>query len=347
MVVASKPRRTSFSRPLTFYVIKGDSYYSVSDLSTATNAKEGTLHGNCQGGDFYMARHGWGPGGDIASIQYGNVAASLLAKGSVPQGVYFTIIFSRRGKFRVVNDLSLCEGLGEYDLHESFKDGLYYWADTQCPDVAGEIPLLKWFIGAPKGRPHFWCLKLDTRWGLRFHHATDLERDSGGENLPFHPDVTKFLPGGLSVTEGLTYAKWECIDTIRIDTRAKRTLKVETKRGYKKEVLSSVEHNWNVRGSVTQNLGTLTEQIFKSQLSLSTSYGGKSLDSTKEEWSEEYTESDELEFDVEPGKTQYIWQYVLGIGKKTVFFSRHRRITDSPTMPDEVPIPTTSGFLTH
>ena len=106
-------------------------------------------------------------------------------------------------------------------------------------------------------------------------------------------------------------------------------------------------HNWNVETSVTQNIGTLTESIFKTQLSLSTSYGGKSLDSTKEEWSEEYTESDELEFDVEPDKTKYIWQYVLGIGKKSVFFSRHRRITDSPTMPDEVPIPTTSGFLTH
>ena len=68
--------------------------------------------------------------------------------------------------------------------------------------------------------------------------------------------MTKFLPGGLSVTEGPTYAKW---DTIKIDTRAKRTLKVETKRGYKKEVLSSLEHNLNDETSVTQNIGTLTE----------------------------------------------------------------------------------------
>ena len=65
---------------------------------------------------------------------------------------------------------------------------------------------------------------------------------------------------------------------------------------------------------------------------------------TPEEWREEYTESDELEFDVELDKKIHLAVRAWNREEDSV---RHRRITDSPMMPDEVPIPITSGFLTH
>ncbi len=301
-----------FLRNYGFYIIKGNSYYQVSDLSTAADAKEGTLHKNCQGGDFYMAH---------------NEAHWLMgfASGGIP---CFTIIFSRQGKCRVVSDLCTDADAREFDLHESFQGGLYYWAEDQ------QTPFF--------GNPEFHCLKqVDPTWGLRVHTTGDLKSAAQGDPQPFDPDATNFLPGGLSVTVGPTHGQWHCIDSYKNDDDVPFTYnrKVTRKVGYKKEVVDSIEHNWNVTANVTKTIGMLSESLFKAQISLSGSYGGKKLDSTREEWVEEHSVEENVNVVIAPEKSVYFWQYKIGMGQKDVLSCQHKGITNSSNPPEEVPLP--------
>ncbi|KAI4894006.1 hypothetical protein NFI96_007705, partial [Prochilodus magdalenae] len=82
----------------TFYIIKGNSYRRVSDMTRDIDAVVSDLHPNCRGGDHYLSA-------------YGN----------------FYVIFQSRGVYRRTTDLSKDSGAYECTLHPNCQDGLYYW----------------------------------------------------------------------------------------------------------------------------------------------------------------------------------------------------------------------------
>ncbi len=230
-----------------------------------------------------------------------------------------------------MTDLSTDANAREFDLNESFRNGLYYWAEGQP--------------SRPFSDPSFYCLKqVDPKWGLRAHRATSLERDTDGEDLPFDLDAMKFLPGGLAARMGPAHGEWINVDSFTNNTveAVPYTIKLTKKVGYNKEVLDSIEHNWNVTAEVKKQFGTLTPSLFKAQVSLSGSYGGKKVDTTKENWSEETIAEASEEHTVLPGQSLYSWQYKLGMGHGhafDVYFSEHKQVTTSQNPPEHVPFP--------
>ncbi|XP_077095224.1 uncharacterized protein LOC143746880 [Siphateles boraxobius] len=82
-----------------FFIIKGDSYRRVSDLTTDSDAgKEYSLHPNCRGGDHYFSTYG-----------------------------KFYIIFKEKGTYRITTNMNYDSDAVEYDLHPNCRNGLYYW----------------------------------------------------------------------------------------------------------------------------------------------------------------------------------------------------------------------------
>uniref|UniRef100_A0A3B1JF58 Uncharacterized protein n=1 Tax=Astyanax mexicanus TaxID=7994 RepID=A0A3B1JF58_ASTMX len=86
-----------------FYIIKGNRYRCVSDLSKDLDSAVYDLHPKCEEGDHYLFAFG-----------------------------YFFIIFQSRGIYRRTCDLTTDENGYEFKLHPNCKDGLYYWGTKCC-----------------------------------------------------------------------------------------------------------------------------------------------------------------------------------------------------------------------
>ena len=145
------------------------------NLSTDAEATTGNLHKFCQGGDFYLA--------------FSKYWAFTI------DPVFF-ILFVEKGVYRVVSNLeTACKSKWsrydktEYDIHERCKGGLYYWAEKTI-----------W-----SGNIWFYFIKQVDQWGLQFHRTQDLTTDKNGCDFVLHPEVTKFILGGLPVTMGSTF----------------------------------------------------------------------------------------------------------------------------------------------
>ncbi|KAG7323157.1 hypothetical protein KOW79_012859 [Hemibagrus wyckioides] len=274
----------------TFYIIKGNSYRRVSDMSKDLDAEVNELHKNCQGGDNYLSAYG-----------------------------KFYIIFKDRGVYRRTTDMSKDSDAVEYPLHPNCKDGLYYWGTKQY----------SYFL-KPKGE-----------WGIQYHKTDNLNKDTYASTYSVHPDVLNFLPGGLAITQGPAFGKWELIKTISNDSETPLhwQKKITQKVGYTKSKSSSIEHNWKISMSTTYQSGILTEGISKYQFSLSAEYGGQSVNTEEESW-EEATETEEsLDLTLQPHTKMFIWQYKLGFGKKDVLFCRDLIFDDDPNPPSTIPLP--------
>ncbi|CAJ0935048.1 unnamed protein product [Ranitomeya imitator] len=88
-----------------FYIIKGDQYRHVSNLTTGADAIIYPLHPYCRGGDHYLSSFD-----------------------------YFYIIYQDRGVYRKTSNLcDDAEGI-EYPMHPNCSDGLYYFGidDYYC-----------------------------------------------------------------------------------------------------------------------------------------------------------------------------------------------------------------------
>ncbi|KAK7153530.1 hypothetical protein R3I94_007037 [Phoxinus phoxinus] len=81
-----------------FYIIKGNSYRRVTNLTTDSDAEVYSLHPNCRGGDHYLSAFG-----------------------------KFYIIFQERGTYRRTTNMNYDSEAVEYDLHPNCRNGLYYW----------------------------------------------------------------------------------------------------------------------------------------------------------------------------------------------------------------------------
>lgn len=97
--MASEFRNTNY-----FYIIKGDEYRRVTDMSRDTDAQVRSLHPKCRGGSFYFCA-------------YGNCE-------------WFYIICADRGVYRKVRNMNTDQNAVEYPIHKEFQDGLYFWGDA-------------------------------------------------------------------------------------------------------------------------------------------------------------------------------------------------------------------------
>ena len=250
--------------------------------------------------------------------------------GAYPANCFYTAtnssnfyIIRSDNSFLHVKDMSATgykEKLGGR-LHDECRGGVYYWAT--------------------KG--YFYFLKEVNNWSLGYYRTEFLFRK--GNDYPVYPPITKFLPGGLAVIMGPTFAKWKLIKTIDNmdeDTPLKFSENISLKNGYKKEVVRSIQQNWYISThEVTTEANFTTEKIvtaaFKQAFSLPREHGGCKFDCTEEDWTEEQIVKYEVAGNIPKGKCVYIWQLKLGIGegeqRQDVFFTSQVKMTYSPNPP--------------
>ena len=314
----------------THFIIKGDQFREVRDLTTDENSRTGVLHEKCRGGDFYI-----GTGRSTSS------AARLLSNQAAAAVSAFIIIFTDKRMLRVVSNLEtgkIDPQLGlqdEYPLKEGMLGGLYYWSTGIRHTETKEI------IST------FYVVKPVDKWGLEYY-CTDSLTQGSRRTASFHPSITNFLPGGLGITKGFTNGDWILIKSFMNSSSSTvegMKYEVEVTIGHNRKNLSSIEHNWSVSASVSSEVsaGFTIESIFnaavKYQFSLSVSYGGKSIQTTEEEWKEEVTTRETYDIGkFPPGRTVYIWQYKIGLGNTNILGSKHWAVTDTPAPPPTDPL---------
>ncbi|XP_061446206.1 uncharacterized protein LOC133366756 [Rhineura floridana] len=318
-----------------YYIIRADLnvYMRSTNFNKGKDLSVFNIHQACQDGDHYLAHED-----DFFYVIKGNFfrRVSNLNKdsGAIVQPLHpnccggdhylsafghFYIIYQSKKTYRKVTNLSTDGDAVEYTLHPNCRNGLYYWG----------IKNYYYFVV-----PH-------DKWGIQYFRCTDFAHNENSETFSFHNDVIPFLPGGLSITHGPAYGRWEAIKTLNNDSKTPITLKksISKKVGYSKEKMQSVENSWNISMSYTYQTGTLMEALCKQQLSLSAEYGGKSVNATKENWEEATEMTEEIELTLQPGEKVYIWQYKLGLGKDDILFCRDMKFDDDANPPTEIPLP--------
>ncbi|XP_065110020.1 uncharacterized protein [Paramisgurnus dabryanus] len=292
-----------------FYIIKGESYRRVKDLSTDADAVVKDLHPELQGGDHYMS---------INNKFFIIFQESLTIKKTYHLNRFrymwhkilsksFTIIFPESNpKLKP-------------KLNPKSRDGLYFWglSDDCC------------------------FLKPVSEWGVEYGRIINLEENGHLQMFSVHPDVVNFLPGGLSITRGPAFGRWEIIKTIRnySDATGKWGQKITTKVGYNEETIKQITNNWKIETSLSSEPTSLAALITKCQLSFSAEYGGSRVDTTQKSWNKAIEVEEELTLELKPRQCIYLWQYILGLGDEPVLFCRDLIIGDQPTPPTDVPLP--------
>ncbi|CAH2305357.1 Hypothetical predicted protein [Pelobates cultripes] len=321
-----------------------DQYYYIvrSDLGCymrSTNFNKGedlvvySLHFSCRNGDHYLAHED-----DLFYIikgtNYRRVTNMNTDEGAVVYALHpscrggdhylsafghFYIIDQSRGVYRKTTNMNTYEDGVEYTLHPNCRDGLYYFGVKN----------------------YYYFVKPHDEWGVQYYKCTDFSKDENGESFSINPTVTNFVPGGLALIRGPSFGVWECIKTITNDSQSPITWtnKINKKVGYEKEKMSSIEHNWNVSATVSAETGGLSALVVKSQFSLSTSYGGSSVNTERENWNEVTETEETISLTVKPNEKIYVWQYKLGLGKEAVLFCRDMKFDDDPKPPTENPLP--------
>ncbi|KAM4698135.1 uncharacterized protein WCC33_013736 [Rhinophrynus dorsalis] len=320
-----------------------DYYYIVrSDLNCymrSTNFNHGedihifSLHPSCRDGDHYLAH-----ADDLFYIIKGNsyrrVTNMNTDDGSVVYTLhpncqggdhylsafdYFYIIFQSRGIYRRTKNMNKDEDSEEFSLHPNCKDGLYYFGTKN----------------------YYYFVKPHDEWGVQYYRCTNFNKNEDADTYSFHPSVIDFLPGGLALTMGPTCGTWECIKTITNDsnTPVNWTKKVVKKVGFEKDRMSSIEHNWKIAVSVSVDSGELASLITKAQMSFSTEYGGKSVNTDREKWSQATEVEETFSLTLKPREKIYLWQFVLCLGKESVLHCRDTKLDDKSTPPTENPLP--------
>ena len=307
MAYLSRPAKSAHGGVQLFFVIKGDKFRRVIDLTEDTKSAIGTLHEKCRKGDFYMAA----------------------------PGPTFSIISEKNNwECTVVSDLKTAKDAKSFRLHENCTGGLYYWASADDED-----------------RIWYHLVKQDDTFGVQMHHTTDLRTDANARDESFHPSVLNFVPGGVAVTMGPAFGVWEpARQAIVNETNASitRELNVSKTVGRKKEVVHSLQHNWNVKASASteitagMDLWKLTEASLKQQFSFEASYGGHSIDTSQEDWSEEHTVQKKDTITVGPGESVHFWRYKLGFKKGEIahdvlYCGGELRMTKTAAKPTDKP----------
>ncbi|XP_077053704.1 uncharacterized protein LOC143706044 [Siphateles boraxobius] len=157
-----------------FYIIKGDDFRSVTDLSKDTDSSVFTLHPDCRGGDHYLSAFDW-----------------------------FYIIFQEKGTYRRTIDLSKDSGSDEYPLPPNCRDGLYYWG---LPDHFYFLkPTSDWGVEYYKGT----SLNRDVCTAVYSVHSDVLNFLPGGLSITNGPAFGKWVKTKTVSNDSLTPVTWQ------------------------------------------------------------------------------------------------------------------------------------------
>ncbi|XP_067312812.1 uncharacterized protein [Pseudorasbora parva] len=308
------------------YIIRSDlgCYMRSTDFKQGSDLSIYDLHPACQNGDHYFADglnqfyiikgNSYRRATDL-SAGYDSAVFTLHPNCQAGDHYlaafgWFYIIFQEKAVFRRTKDLSQDLSSEEFPLHPNCRNGLYYWG---LPD-------------------HYNFLKPSSDWGVEYYKGDDFEKDSCVGVYSVHPSVLNFLPGGLAITSGPTYAKWKYIRTVINDSTTPVTWqnKITKKVGYNKEMMSQITKNWKIKTQGKITAEKLAGLIAQWQFSFSANYGGPSVNPEKENWNEETTVEEQLSFELKPNQCLHLWQYQLGLGSDPVLFYQNLKITNQP-----------------
>lgn len=319
-----------------YYIIRSDLgvYMRSTNFNEGNDIKIYTISEACRWGDHYLA----GEFGDdsfyyiIKGNEYRKVTNMNKDDDAVVYSLHpncrggsfyycafgsYYIMFPDKGFYRRVSNMNTDEDAVEFSINEAFKDGIYFWGLED----------------------YVYCLKQADRWGVSYHRSTNMNKDLDPNNWSMHPSVINFLPGGIAQTKGKAFCSWEKLKSFTNESSTavdwERTI-TETV-GFEESKMSSIEHNWSIEGEATYSTGFLTESICKYQFSLSVKYGGQSVNTHLQNWSNATEQLETLKMHIEPHSEVYIWQYQMGFGDETSLFCTDVEITKNPNPPTDPP----------
>ncbi|XP_039546617.1 uncharacterized protein LOC120492430 [Pimephales promelas] len=271
-------------------------YMKIGELNKNLDISIHSLHPACKNGDHYLSANN-GPlyiikGKSVRSVNdlTTDYDAKVFTLHPNCQGgdhyffMYyeFIIIFKEKGTYRKTSDLNTDSYPEEFKLHPDCSNGLYYWG-----------------VGSS-----FCFIKPASEWGVEFGWGNNVRYFTSMGVESVHPDALNFLPGGLSITKGASFGKWENIKTIKNDSNTPVTWrnKINKKVGYNKEKMTQITHNWNIATSYSVESGDLIELIAKIQFSYSAEYGGSHVITKTEIWKEVTEVEETLSFELKPNE---------------------------------------------
>lgn len=320
-----------------YYIIRSDLgvFMRSTNFSEGKDIKIYPLSPACQWGDHYLAMSDYFY--IIKGNEYRRVTNLSEDKDAVVYSLHpncrggshyysaagnYYIVFANRGVYRQVKNMNTDEGAIEYSIHQAFKGGLYFWGTTAGYFNSGYV----------------YCLKQADKWGVTYHRSTNMNRDENPATLNIHESVLNFLPGGIAQTTGKAFGYWNNIEYFanKTDSTVDWQKNITKPVGFNRSEMSSIEHNWSIEIGPQYQKGLLSEAISKYQFSLKAKYGGKSVNTEQQQWSDMTKESETLNLrHIKPHSEVYIWQYQMGFGKKKNHFSRDLEITKDSNPPDE------------
>ena len=284
-----------FGAKAQYYVIKGSMCSITGTLSADVGTRTFQLAYKCQGGDHYC--------------------------GLPTQG--YAIIM--KDKVITVEDLESAKGFKEFNLHDDYKDGIYFWCSGPLKG---------------SGPPTYFVAKQISTWGLQYVTTHDLSKPKE-TIVSFPEDVIEFLPGGIAFLLGPVSAGWVLLDSIDnkegdVDLSYKRKAKLRV--SYLDSISKSLEQNYELSleslTNVTPNI--LGYKLIQAQARFAKVNGGIDIDTKTEEWKKERSVTKAISEKVPPGKVMYIWQYKFNLGEETLLSSSHWKGTKGE-MPTEIP----------
>ncbi|KAG8538953.1 hypothetical protein GDO81_021718 [Engystomops pustulosus] len=316
------------------YIVRSDlgCYMRSTNFHRGEDLEVFHLHPSCRDGDHYLADKN-----DLFYIIKGNCYRQVKSMNTDEENAVYTlhpncqggdhylsawdsffIIFLSRGVYRTTKNLHRDEDSVEYPLHPDCKDGLYYFGTED----------------------YYYMVKPQDKWGIQYVKSTKFNENKDSETFSFHPSVINFLPGGVGVTKGPARGEWVCIKTISNEINLlEMQNKIPKKIGYEKEKMSCIEQNWKVNYRVVAETGGLSKAICRSQFSLTAEYGGCSVNTGKEDWSDATEVKEVLNVIPQPDEKIYIWAFQLCLGNDPVLYCSDMRILDDANPPTDVPLP--------
>ncbi|XP_056391875.1 uncharacterized protein LOC130284931 isoform X2 [Hyla sarda] len=318
-----------------YYIVRSDltCYMRSTNFNRAEDLEVFSLHPSCRDGDHYLAHKD-----DLFYIIKGNNYRRVTNMNKDEDSVvytlhpncqggdhylsafdYFYIIYQNRGVYRRTKNMNKDEESEEFPLHPNCKDGLYYFGTSD----------------------YYYFVKPHDEWGIQYLRSTNFNKNENSEIFSFHPSVINFLPGGLAITKGPSYGTWVCIKTISNDSQTPVEWKkrVTKKTGYEKEKMCSIEHKWNTSLTVSTETGGLSSCIAKATFAMTAEYGGSSVNTERENWSEATEIEETITVTLKANEKIYIWTYELGLGKEPVLHCRDMRILNTSNPPTDNPLP--------
>lgn len=286
-----------------FYIIRGNSFISVSDLSYPTGHPVivKSLHQSCSNGDHY-----------------------LFANGS-----YF-VIYEKSNTYIAVSDLSTGEAAKPTGEIQDGNRGIYYFGTPAKLYTKTSFGVIH---QADQWGVSFSVIDSLTQEGENFILLPDIINFfPGGLSTTFGPTESSWKPVQSFINKSKGELTWS--------KSIKKTVGYNKSHFQSIENSWSVSSTVSMGTKFEAGIDGLCKASLETQFSLTTSAGGKSIRSDQEDWNEQYTTEEKVEIAIPPGGTVYFWQFTLGLkGTGDVLHCRDLYLTNSADPPKDIPLP--------